>query len=637
MLVRYEGLATHDSAFRVVIEQAGEVKYDRVYGRLTNWKMWSFAGSRRAGAVNRGGLNGTVCGAEGPYSLAQACMWNYGASENMLYEGVGNSSVGHPPAQLDVGPATITISLDGVYSTFDLLHRADRNLDLVMLTSNLTDLQKRVANDTQGPLSLDGLISQHGELFMRAKNTGVRDLTLVVPQTTASSPDDYQQPIRFPIPSPTNPNTMVSGCTFQGSKGQCKGCRCPRVSLPALDQGDWSLWQEVGSLMDTFMPGVWTIYNETMPGEDGTLLNQTGAGFSIQFGIRSSPPTGQPIVQHSRVKDGDGITMIAERTTAGVSMQFNFDPNTLGTHLMNAPNADLVAIMAALDAQTPLLNGTAPTAFPIYANAYGSTGGNAKQRWYDSSSATPLFSGPGGQIGPSVPSNSILENTSENMALTARFQSMIKQQNDYPTLVTDNPRALIYFREPFYDPALSAGLKANGSVSPIIYDRYLSPTKNLCQNCSTTATGVRIVDLESVLAVDIGDEFTFPFPDSVPATVIDPIFVRWLQGKMKLATPAEAGCTSWASCHYQSRVSATATLVTGQSASLLWYLSGRFARDWGLEEFKNITAPMQAAWPNAGIGFNQPTPFTSDQICAPVHQWIRSYREGVMSLPWTEE
>ena len=73
VLVRYEGLATHDAAFRVVIEQEGAVKFDRVYGRLTNWKMWSFTGARRAGAANRGGLNNTVCGAEGPYGLAQVC------------------------------------------------------------------------------------------------------------------------------------------------------------------------------------------------------------------------------------------------------------------------------------------------------------------------------------------------------------------------------------------------------------------------------------------------------------------------------------------------------------------------------------------------------------------------------------
>jgi hypothetical protein len=32
--------------------------------------------------------------------------------------------------------------------------------------------QRRVANDTAGALSLDGLISQHGEVFFRAMNTG---------------------------------------------------------------------------------------------------------------------------------------------------------------------------------------------------------------------------------------------------------------------------------------------------------------------------------------------------------------------------------------------------------------------------------------------------------------------------------
>ena len=44
--------------------------------------------------------------------------------------------------------------------------------------------------------------------------------------------------------------------------------------------------------------------------------------------------------------------------------------------------------------------------------------------------------------------------------MTERFHSMINQQDDYPKLVADNPRALIYMRGPFYDPALSAGLAA---------------------------------------------------------------------------------------------------------------------------------------------------------------------------------
>ena len=149
-------------------------------------------------------------------------------------------------------------------------------------------------------------------------------------------------------------------------------------------------------------------------------------------------------------------------------------------------------------------------------------------------------------------------------------------------------------------------------------------------------------------------EFNIQFPDSfhVPPPVIDPIFVRWLQTKMKLPSPFEAGCagmspsSSWAKdaagCHYLYRAAEAYNpkgepeVLTGPMVKLFYY-SGLFARDWGLEAYKNITAPMQAAWPNAGIGFNQPTPFTSIGNCAPVYQWIRSYREGVMSLPWTED
>ena len=195
-------------------------------------------------------------------------MWNYGATENMLWEGVGNTTVGHPPVLLAPGAAKITVSLDGVYTPQDTLHRGDRNIDAIILTStqksltavlestcynvppessvliykpkitdttglhhtkgaicwmfivafclglwcfdhgrrpgNLTDLEKRVRNDTSQLPSFDGLLSQHGEVFARFMNTGIRDLTLIIPQTTNQSPDDYQQPLRFPVVSPAD-------------------------------------------------------------------------------------------------------------------------------------------------------------------------------------------------------------------------------------------------------------------------------------------------------------------------------------------------------------------------------------------------------------------------------------------------
>jgi hypothetical protein len=36
---------------------------------------------------------------------------------------------------------------------------------------------------------------------------------------------------------------------------------------------------------------------------------------------------------------------------------------------------------------------------------------------------------------------------------------------------------MIVVQGAFYDPAFGAGLKANGSVPPIIYERYLSPAQ----------------------------------------------------------------------------------------------------------------------------------------------------------------
>jgi hypothetical protein len=238
----------------------------------------------------------------------------------------------------------------------------------------------------------------------------------------------------------------------------------------------------------------------------------------VQFGVRTVPAATPAVEAHQSVEQGllqqpdDGVTVIAEHSTNGASMQFNFDPNTRATRLMNPVDADLVSIMASLDAQTPSIvanHGTPPQAFPIYADAYGgSMTGSAATQYYDSNGTVPLFTWGGlpGVMGPSAPAYSVLENTSANRAMTSRFQSMFKQGAEYPKRVTKaDPKALIYMRGAFYDPDFAAGLTANGSVPPIIYERYLSPTKNLCKGCNTTAYGEHIVDPEAVLAVDIGD------------------------------------------------------------------------------------------------------------------------------------
>jgi hypothetical protein len=92
--------------------------------------------------------------------------------------------------------------------------------------------------------------------------------------------------------------------------------------------------------------------------------------------------------------------------------------------------------------------------------------------------------------------------------------------------------------------------------------------------------------LEAVLVVDFGDEFTIPFPDNfgVAPAVVDPIFVRWLRTKMKLATPALAGCAgpAWSDCHYLFRDAKAfnplgAPQVLSGPVAVLFYYSGPFS------------------------------------------------------------
>ena len=141
----------------------------------------------------------------------------------------------------------------------------------------------------------------------------------------------------------------------------------------------------------------------------------------------------------------------------------------------------------------------------------------------------------------------------------------------------------------------SAGLTANGSVPPIIYERYLSPTKNLCAGCNTTAYHERIVDPAAVLVVDFGDEFDIPVPETfkVPSEVIDPIFRRWLRTVANVSTPGQAGCAgaTWDDCHYIGRSAAAfdpqgAPFVIADPHMLRRYhYAGRFARDWGMQAY----------------------------------------------------
>ena len=148
LLVRYEALTRFDTNFRVTITQQGVKKLDAVFGLLTNLKVWAHSVTKHQPAE---GLNGTVCGP----GLNAVCKWPYGP-ENMVWEGLENESM---VADLEAGTVDIALSVDT--SSIGVRDAADRNVDMLMLTQNTSDWERRM-NDELRNLPGDGLLSQVG-------------------------------------------------------------------------------------------------------------------------------------------------------------------------------------------------------------------------------------------------------------------------------------------------------------------------------------------------------------------------------------------------------------------------------------------------------------------------------------------
>ena len=231
VLVRYEATYEHETGFRVRLEQGGQTLFTRVYGMLDNLKMWRTWGpAAQRDDPNIGPFRGRNSSQHCYGHLASVCKFPDGPM-GLVWEGINYDST-----FLNAGVATLYLELDA-YDGHSPQFVADRNLDLVMLTTNKSDILARRKWDTAGLLPPDGLVHQGGEVFARAKNTGVKDLVVLFPFVSNFSPAPYLAKIRHPIWSD---DKMVSGCTRTG------GPACTTLTLPAQKRS-WSEWVEVVS------------------------------------------------------------------------------------------------------------------------------------------------------------------------------------------------------------------------------------------------------------------------------------------------------------------------------------------------------------------------------------------------------
>jgi hypothetical protein len=216
-LVRYEACYRFETQFRVIVEQAGRKKLDRLFGARDNLRIWAFR-----------------------EKLKKEVAWSWGAGENVVWEG-------HDAfAELDAGPATITLVAGNQPEP-----AARRNVDLIMLTSDIAQVQMRI--DKENYLPLDGMLTQAGDVLMKLTNKGAADLKLTIPNGTEHSP--YWVHLRD-----WKPKTL------------------------AAKPGQTTDWFEVGSLLDTLSDGQWELKTDS-----------AAAKYDLEFGLKSAAGAVEPI------------------------------------------------------------------------------------------------------------------------------------------------------------------------------------------------------------------------------------------------------------------------------------------------------------------------------------------------------
>lgn len=213
-LVRYEAAYRFETQFRVRIEQNGKQLLDRLYGARKNDKIWAFGQK----IVNEVG-------------------WSWGAGENVVWEG--------HDAFVDLKPGRATITLVAGNQPEPA---ARRNIDLVMLTTDVEQVNERIEKEKYLPL--DGMLTQSGDVWLRVTNSGPDKLTFKGGKAGGAGKGNWQQHSPYWV--------------------HIRNWEAPAIEV---EPGKTTDWIEVGGLMDSLAHGQW---------------NWTGDGkYVAEFGLKT--------------------------------------------------------------------------------------------------------------------------------------------------------------------------------------------------------------------------------------------------------------------------------------------------------------------------------------------------------------
>lgn len=197
-LVRYEAAYRFETQFRLQIEQRGKTVLDRRYGARNNLKIWAFN-----------------------QKLKTEVGWSWGAGENIVWEG-------HDAfAELEPGEATLRLIAGKQPEP-----AARRNIDLVMLTTDVEQVNERIEKEKYLPL--DGMLTQSGDVWLRVKNTGTQKLTFKGGKAAGAGKGNWKQHSPYWV--------------------HLRNWEVPTIEVAP---GAASDWVEVGGTMDSLAHGQW--------------------------------------------------------------------------------------------------------------------------------------------------------------------------------------------------------------------------------------------------------------------------------------------------------------------------------------------------------------------------------------------
>ncbi len=249
VLVRYEAAYRFETQFKVRVEQQGQVKLDRLYGARKNIKIWAF-GSK----------------------LKDEVAWPWGAVENIVWEG--------HDVFVNLQPGKATISL---IASPQPGPQARRNVDLLMLTRDETQVKTRIEKEQYLPL--DGMLTQAGDVYLKVHNAGNAPVAV--------------KSLKFP------------GGPMQQHSPYWTHLRNWQPIAVDVAAGSSTKWIDVGGTMDTLNDGQWGFHAS---GPCRIEFGVKRAGGQIASTRTFAADGNLPLISRADARYGGKLQMPAEAT-----------------------------------------------------------------------------------------------------------------------------------------------------------------------------------------------------------------------------------------------------------------------------------------------------------------------------------